>query len=515
MPHLVNRVLVCVALAFPGMPPVLAQDAPDAEPYVVDSIYDLKQVRDIDLDGAANRVMVTLPHRVLQFSTFPLEVTADVAVNIEGITSVVTDDQDLIVLGDDVNRGLSGGSILIYRDIERSLSEPLEPLVYPLDITPFSQTLLTEENNLYAVNPTWFSIVQASVDDMISFLTESDARNWRPNDLFLQCGTASKVSIFRHEDRDYYVTSLAGTKLIEYGPVELNVQKLPFSDCFSPESSGLTRSIVLNDSGERSLLHDLIDNPWAEKDPAQVPKYLLTFDPENAGLTVFPIREFRGKLAMLRSESYGYELANEYGASGIPSGQFGLLAADDAGSVILVSYFGSDVVHRLRQEDGTLQYAGRLDFPKPVKHLEVSDDGRLAGIVIGDTRRDIPEEIVLIRAPGNIPDLEPLTRSRYTVSNMQKLLNQNDFQLVTDGIYGNQTQQAVDEYLKESRAVEVVPASTTSDATYNMVATTAGDDDDPLGSTRNVEQGKIALPQDEIGRTLRGLFPLENPSTGP
>lgn len=509
MPRTLTNLLRGVSLLLAGT--AYAEDAPAPE-YLVDSVYDLAWVRDVALDGETGSVLVTMPDRVLRFETFPVKVTADVDVSIEGITSVITKQNTLVVMGDDSERGFSGGSILLYPEVGRSLDGPVTPLEFPLAITPFSQAVLTRDNQLFAVNPTWFSIVHASVDDMVNYLIDDTQENFYTNDLFLQCGTASKVSLFEHEERFYYVTSMTDAKLIEIGPVELNAQQLPGTECFKPEGSSLTKSLTRKQTAERAVLHALIENPFAQTDKSQVPKSLLTFDPDSVTLSMFPIREFRSKITVPRTERRQLDLTKEFANGGVPAGRFGLMDASEDGQVILVSYLGASTVHRVRQTYAGFEYLGRLDFKKPVKKVKISDDGSLAVFVIGDVRRDVQEELVLIKDPRAIPPFEPLTRERFSVSSVQELLNEKGFDLDADGIYGQMTQQAVQSYLQDAKAEW------------------ADEDDPDLGATRGTALGVISNnanamqgmaldntgtavtpklePNAPINATLRGLFPL-------
>lgn len=539
MPRTITQTLGAVSLAFlTGLSGALHAMEPDG--YEVDSIFDLKAVGDVSLDGEAGRIVVTLPNKVLQFSTFPLNVKADVDVSIEGITSVMTKDQTLVVLGDDVDRGRSGGSILIYKNAGRTMRSAIDPISYELDVTPFSQTLLVDDDKLYAVNPTWFSILQMSVKNMIDAWETPEKGPFRTNDLFLKCGTASAVSVFTHNEQDFYVTSVTGTKLIEYGPVKPNRQKLPDSDCFASVSSGISAVKTKRATSQQAVLHDLIDNPWGGYDQAQVAKQVLIFDPDANDVSVFPFRGSGKTLTMLRSESFSLDLTRAFDEAGVPSGKFGLMAASADGSVIFLSHVGSTALHRLAREDRSLVYLGRTDLEKPLKLIEVSDDGRLAAAVVGDSRRGMPEEIIVIQSPRNIEGSGRLTRKRFSVLNMQKMLVEQGYGLAVDGIYGEQTQRAVDSFLIDQNKSQAesgaenrlrIPAarpSISSTVTQQRAAPTRSVT--AQTATRRRADGTVAgtavtrptvsapsvriisnAPEGRtINRNLRGLFPLTN-----
>lgn len=508
--------------------------------YLVDSVYNLSLVRDVTLDGENNTLLITMPNKVLRYSTFPLEVIAEIDIEIDGITSVITKDDDLVILGDGSRSGLSGGSILVFQNIGRAADGPITSLdPFALDITPFAQAVLTDDGDFYGVNPIWYSVIQMSVQQLIDFIQDTSDAPFRPSDLFLKCGTASKLSIFDEGDKTYYITSVIDAKLIEYGPIVLDQQKLPESDCFDPEQPTRSLKVVRQETQGLSLLHEVIDNPWLsygeyEGMEYQASKRLLTFDNEAGLLSVFPIRLFRGKLAMLRSERYDYDLSTLFAERGLPEGAFGLMSASEDGETILVSYVGSNDVYRLKQGLNELILVGRTKFDKPVQFVSVSKDGNLASVVIGETEKD--EQMVLIKNPRNITGDGPLKRERFTVLNVQETLVKEGYEIKVDGIYGEETRQALDEFELNANGVSigsVAPAGLLSvepgelsaedlqssfnqQKTRGLVIVPSGNSN--TASTRSYGILNVPRPDAQsqqlgtgnIGNKVKGLFPLNN-----
>ncbi|THH34718.1 hypothetical protein E4Z66_17260 [Aliishimia ponticola] len=483
--------------------------------YSVDSIFDLDRVRDITFTGEDGMLLVTMADRVLRFGTFPLEVNAEIGVKIDAISGVVTKEDTLVVLGDDpkgaypregLKRGIeryTTGVILTYPNISKSLNAQIDPFIIPLTTTPFSESLLTDDGVLFATNPTWSSVVRTDVTDMVSYLTGTSDTPFYLDDLFLQCGTASSFSVFENKDQVYYTASVTGAKLIEYGPIEYNNSELPQSDCFDPNGSPLSKTVSTQALNQNALQHTLIDNTDAIDDPLLVSKMLLTFDADTAKLQAFPIREFRGKLSMSRSTRFGYDMQQSAPGLAARNGRFGLLAADTSGDIILVSFLGANAVYRFRQTEGEIDYAGMFEFSKPVRMLRVSEDGNFVAIALGDTRRDVSEELLVIHNPRAIPDRGPLTRVRHSVLHMQELLLDSGFELTKDGIYGPQTDKAIKAYLEATQVpAPSQPASIDLNGALGAVSPifTAPTAARPLKPNTEIQQ---------IGNSLRGLFPLQ------
>lgn len=155
-------------------------------------VFWLDQVNDLSIGSVDNSVVVTLAGRVFQFTTFPLCVSADLkldsASRIEGINANVNGDQTLVVLGKKTVDGKSEGTMLIYRDIDRSLNMPIEPLSISLGISPFSQALLKGGDEIFAVNPVWNSVIHASISALVAFADDVPGSTFKLNDLSLKCG---------------------------------------------------------------------------------------------------------------------------------------------------------------------------------------------------------------------------------------------------------------------------------------------------------------------------------------
>jgi hypothetical protein len=442
--------------------------------YSVDSIRDLPSVRDISIGGEEGTLLVTMPNKILRFSTFPLRVTADVDLDFEGISSALSSDDTLVVLGEHRSPELTGGTIQIYPDVGKSLTEQVAPIGTDLGTTPFSQALLTSDLELFAVNPTWHSIIQASVPEIIKVSKTDDV--FRTNNLFLTCGPASKVSVFDYdvatdsgrESKRFYVTSVTGDKQIEYGPIKLNAREYTGSACFKP--GGVTRSKTKSarDLGRQALLHEVIDNPWSQYDPDQPAKWLLAFDPDQHDLALFPIREDNGKLVIRRSEGTSVNLADEFDKVGVPRGKFGLMSASDGASVILISHIGSKFVHRLKRVENGLEYLGYSEVPEPVRMLRVAKNGSLAAMVSGDSRKDVKEELILLKNPSAIDASGALRKERFSVVALQEALVVEGQKLNVDGIYGSETSSAVNALSTDGAATASISSGTNSSDTGTL-----------------------------------------------
>lgn len=517
------------------------------ETYEVDSIFELSEVSSISLSGTGGHLAVTMPNKILQFSTFPLNVTVDVDVPIEGNVAVITQDRTLVALGDDVDlvtddpgatnksqRRRSRGTVLLYRNAPMSLQGDVTPIAYPLESKPFSQALLFDDDKIFAVNPGNTTVYQLSVRNMISAWDEPEKGPYRINELRLSCGTAVHISVFEDKEVEYYVTSVIGSKSIEIGQVKAANRKDSFSECYAPYGSGLRAVKELRATNQQSLLHELIDNPWGGYDEGQFAKHLLLFDPDSDEISVFPLRRSAEQLTVLRSESYGIDLTDRFDAAGAPDGRFGLMSASNDGSVILLSHVGSNVVHRLSRKDRDLIYRGQTTFEKPVKMLEVSDDGSVAAAVVGDSRRGTPEEIIVVKSPALILGSGRLSRQRFSVISMQKLLKEQGFSLVVDGIYGGQTQKAIDAYLIKQREIQSgmvaqeqgtpqVGSATTEMSNSNLLGAVVVQQDSQndlsgamIGNAQpsrlvpnlNAATAKPSLTSGAVRQNIRGLFPL-------
>jgi hypothetical protein len=218
---------------------------------------------------------------------------------------------------------------------------------------------------------------------------------------------------------------------------------------------------------------------------------VLTFDPDDGQVSVFPMREFRNQITILRSASYGLNLGDvirDFGEG------VGLMAADAKGAVIYVSYKGSRSVHRVVSENDQLRYLGPLRFAKPIQTLDISADGQLVAVVVGE--EDEVQDIVLIDNPAAIVEGQALSDQMHSVLNVQKSLEAKGFSLQSDGIYGPQTGRAIEGYLLGAQA-RTVPkiASHVSGALIGGIVAPK-----PKASKK--------VQKSEINKALRGLFPL-------
>ncbi len=512
MSDTVMRILTLLTMFLIGGS-AFAQSDGSNDGYQVDSIFELKSVRDIDLDGATGSVLITLQDRVMKFDSFPLQVTADVPLKIEGITSVLHRNSDsakeaLVVMGDQTieSNGYSGGAILYFGDFSSSLDGSSESEEFKSGNAPFTQALLSDDGTIYGVNPRWFSILRTSVKSMEEYVS-GESPVYLPSDLFLQCGSASQLSVFKYqtqkskEPEDYYLTSVVGSKRIEYGPILVDDPHLPDTNCFDPYRSRSLSAQEDNSVGQRALVHELVDGDPPSDDRWQVAKYLLAFNTEGREVTVFPIRELKGRLTILRSESVSFDLADYLALERNPASLSGLMAADDAGEVVLVAYAGAERVHRFRQVEGELEYIGYFNVPNQVKNLQVSDDGSIAAISTGELGLDLTEELILIKNPGAVPeDVTNFGNKRFSVTNLQRKLSESGYNIKTDGIYGDETKGAIEKFLNPSEQPQEQRAIVVRSIRPSPTNTTANEveiDDDTK---------KKAI---ELDRVIRGLVPLK------
>lgn len=490
-----------ISILFAVILPTVSWGQTADDDYLVDSIYDLRDVQDLEIDTGMKRMLVTLTDTVLYFDLFPLNLIKAVPLHIQAASGSLSARGNLFVVGeseDEANpsRGRVG-TLLVYKDFKAS-DEGDPGLELPLDTTPISDSFFNGTGEFFAVGPTRFSVLNISEQFFLERIAANQGMVMNP--LLLQCGTTAHYSVFSHGSGLFYVSSVNGKKVIEYGPVDPEGLRSDEADCFNPN-----RLLAGKQSLGRSfedfspVRHALVSASAFVDDDEYANKGLLTFDVDERALVFFPFEYFDEQISIVRSESIRFKLDDQLGPPD-KSSDFGLLATDQAANVILLSYFGSNVVHRLSWQDGNFQYQGRIETDRPIKSLYITPLGDYAAIVSGALARGGREEVTLIKWPDRIPAFSDLKTQRFSVTALQQELAQSvDEDLEADGIFGSKTQQAIQSYL-ESESGTAGGIGTNS----GMVLQSASPEAQSVETPSTIRE-----PQNALRQTIRGLFPLQ------
>lgn len=444
MPALIRR--FCAAALF--LVTATAAAAQDDE-VLIDGIFDLRNVQSVHADSDRNLLLITMRDHVLLMEMFPNRLIGTFPLDILGTSSLINRDNVLVTVGEvERSTGLATGgqSKIIFRDVSNPDHKEV-PAPETLDTSPYTALMFSEEGDLYAVNPTHFSVLQLEAAN-VAEVARSDA-DLSLNHLILQCGLSGQVSLLNFEGQRFYVSSVIGTKEIEFGPLALNEFKTPRTECFRPDGP-LYRSLQGNADGTKSssLLHALVDASAFSDAPDLTATAILALDPDTLNLTFIPLESFKDRLLIIQSQSISYDL-NKRLAEEADAGRGVLFAVSRDASVIMVSIPGTRSVHRWTMHDRELEYLGRFDMRAPVRQLTVSQDGRTA-VIVTDADEGA-QQATLIRHPALVPGFVDLGVARLSVSSLQTLLSDSGVAaLRADGIYGRQTETALQAYIEEN-----------------------------------------------------------------
>lgn len=411
----------------------------------VDSVYDLPPVQAIEVSDTG-QLLITMPERVLRMDSFPLKVTGDVAFQLANARATMAGQDTLVVLGDADPEAVGGGTFHIYRDLAAASSDNDAPIALSIFGDPFSQLMTGNDKAVYAVSPTWFAATQISVPRLLKFLEGEDV-NFTLGNLFLQCGKVNQLSVFDFNDAEFYVASLAGSKVLEYGPLKVDEKSNDGSECFDTDTVAQAKGDS-KFAGARSVTHGLIA-PFFEEDPKQI----LVLDGDAGTLSLYPMLEYRRSLAVLRSEAISFDLRKVFTASDVPASRSGLLATDEMGAIIWVSYLGSKSVQRFKATEDGFEFLGTLRFRDPVQALDVSGNGVYASVVTapeggsGDQPNlSYENQVTIVRDPGSLAPKAALPRARFSVLELQEALSEAGVAVAVDGILGIQTRDALEAF---------------------------------------------------------------------
>ncbi|WP_298965689.1 hypothetical protein [uncultured Roseibium sp.] len=425
------------------LPTPLALAGSESQAVRVEGIFDLAPVQDVSVTDQGE-ALITLEKRATRFSTFPLAVTGEVEFELSKPRAVMLHDDTLVVLGDQDPTTVDGGVFYIYPNFSASLHGPIEKTSVATFGDPFSQVLSVDGDTVYAVSPTWLAAMRLSAQEALELAAGTSAK-YEPAFLFLQCGKATQISIFKYREREFYVTSVVNEKAIEYGRVQTDNLFSSSTNCFNVDSfiQASGKQVVGGDSS--SILHSLV-KPFLPFDPMQV----LVLDAEAGLLSLFPTQEYARSLAILRSEVLEFDLRRISPPFDTSKSRFGLLASDIQGKLILVSYVGSTFVHRFKLENRNFSYLGALRFRNNVHHLAVSPSGNMASIVTATSNNEDQEglyEVTLVQHLANLPAGANLPLARHSIMKLQESLEEAGFPLYVDGILGTQTRGALDNFM--------------------------------------------------------------------
>jgi hypothetical protein len=486
--HLIS-VLIAVIL------PTMSFGQFSDDDYLVDSVFDLRNVQDLEIDTGEERMLVTLSEAVLYFDLFPLSLIKAIPLDIRAASGSLSARGNLFVVGEDEDENNPSvgpsGTVKVYKDFKNSPEDDVG-FQFPLDTTPISDSFFNGTGEFFAVGPTRFSVLNISERFALDRIEAGKALLMNP--LMLQCGTSAHYSVFSNKGRLFYVSSVNGQKVIEYGPVDPDGLRSDEADCFNPNRLLVGKNALARSFEDFSPVRHALVNASAFMDDTEdyANKGILTFDVDERSLAFFPFEYFDEQISIVRSESIRFKLDDQLGPPD-KSSDFGLLATDLSANVILLSYFGSNVVHRLSWADGNFRYQGRFETDRPIKSLYITPLGDYAAIVSGALARGGNEEVILIKWPDRIPPFSDLASSRFSVTALQQELAQSvDEDLEADGIFGSKTQQAMKFYLEGGNV----------------------DNDAASGQTRSVNvvpatPSTVREPQNALRQTIRGLFPLQ------
>ncbi len=483
-----HKLVIC--LFFSALLPIAAYASDAEDSYLVDSIFGLRDVQDMEIDTGKKRLLVTLSDTVLYFDMFPLKLIQEMPLDMTAASGSLSARGNLFVVGE-LPSGLSSegpvGVLQVFTDFVNETQSEVDVDI-DLNTTPISEAFFNGSGEFFAVGPTRYSVLNISEQE---FMEGLDTGWIILNDLLLQCGTSAQFSVFDYAGEIYYVSSVNGSKVIEYGSVDPTGSASGDVDCFNPNrllaSKGALNSAGLNFSPVR---HAIVSSRPFVDDDELIDQGILTFDVDKRALAFFPLEYFDEVISIVRSDSVQKELDAELGPPN-NSSDFGLLASDDDADIILLSYFGSTVVHRLSWRDSEFVYLGRFETDQPIKSLYITPLGDFAAIVSGNVNRGGREELTVIQWPGRIPPFEELGAERFSVTALQRELGETGVSdLEADGIFGTQTRRALDSYL-EQQTVTAAPSNS--------------------GITTSISEQKPVTPELEnaLKQTIKGLFPLQ------
>jgi len=411
---------------------------------VLDSVYGLTTVRDLSTTNG-DVLAMTLNDRVLIYSLFPTRLIKEVPLQVNGYASVLTESGNLFVLGDDPEVSTSkeagsGGSIQFYRDVLKQ-TDFTNPGVIPLDTTPFTELMLTDDGDIYASSPTRLSVLKASEDLFLGFLNGGALLL---DNLFLQCGVANRFSVFKAGDQTLYVAASAAAKVLELGPLALNEREAKKTECFTPVSGVLTRSVkTLASVRGNALAFELVDsaNFLGKPDEFILDKGVLSFDVASGELTFVPIELFAGFTSFVRTESVSVNLAGRLGSL-VGGSDVSILSSDPSANSILVSGVGSPTIHRIAWTGDNFAYHGRFELNSPVQSIRYDENGDQFLIATGDAAE---QQVLVLRNPSAIEPFARLPAARALVEQLQSSINtaSEESTLKDDGILGRETRNAI------------------------------------------------------------------------
>lgn len=460
-----------------------------------DAIFSLRNVESLAFDSARDGLFAIADGKLMQWSLFPLELKAGIALDTLASDLALSPGGNLFVAGqrwDQKSLLLLGGSIMAFPvDPETGIEDWVrlyQVAGNSVGISQFSSVAFDRSGRAYFGSPVAFTVLVVPDD-----LSTPEAGTTRGT-LDLRCGASSQLSVFEASDQVYYFSSTIEGAAVEFGAIADGAERKGGAECFRVANIYSQKAAPAT---FYSVRHAIVSRAPDEEDGARPWHALIALEPNMDRLYVFEVGIADGDLMISRNRSAEVDLrALEPATRVAGTGTYGLLAASGDGSEIYVS--GSSMRHVLRfglSPTEGLVPRGRFDLGAPVQGMEISADGRYAALVTGENRFGAERVITLVRNPGALRDGDALPASYQSIRVVQDLLNASGFDAGrVDGIFGPRTVEAIDAYIES-----------------------VGSLDGPLDGASDMPSGADlgpgrSLPGDETLRTvIKGIFPEKVP----
>ncbi|MEM9432957.1 MAG: peptidoglycan-binding domain-containing protein [Pseudomonadota bacterium] len=483
---------------------VLAQD--NLEPVQLDDIRDLPSVEALTLDEENDALFIVTENELRRWELFPLQETHSVPVDLLASDMRLGPLGDLFVVGLRWNAETLkylGGSINRY--VFRDQGAPESFLLYTVanktdeaknvGIGQFSSVDFAADGRAFVASPVSFAV---------SIFPPNAGALTGPtlvDRLQLKCGASNKVSIVEIEDVHYYFSTTTTGAVLEYGPLAL-ARSIGQDNCFR-----VANVFSQNEEPTTSnpVLHQIIDFPITDAG-RQTGKAILALEPNINRLFLFEIERSNEGIRISRGASQDLDLADpSFELSGPQSGVYSFLETSQDGSTILVSGPSHQRILRFSIGEEGLEFENEINTGGLVRRLTVGPTGKYALFVTGASFLGGDQTVTLIADPAALKRELNLPPQRFTVRSIQQTLNEAGFDAgAEDGILGDVTNAAIEEYFKVQAEIENLPTPSANTTTETQSSPSVPQVVNPAPSATR------SLPTSEghrkVSKFIRGVF---------
>lgn len=427
---MLSRVQIFLALAGLAIKALLAMPAMADNIPIFDGVYGLENIQVIGVDDEQGKLHIASSNHFYTLSTFPLTFDHSRRLDIQGFDLKVLEDNRVAVVGDLTSGARQGAaSVQVLHDIEPQISEVIfagtrnGSSASALDFLPFT-SVSTVNDDLYVTTQilphVWIYPIPGSLDN-------SNDDTFDVPSIRLSCGASTQISVFDFFG-DVYFASSTDRGTLEFGQID-DDNKLTRSNCFS----SFSRNTVSVNQLPKPLSHRIIS-------PNDGNKSLVVLNPNTGEFHVATLQNGPSGLFVPYQGTAKYSVTSN-------GDKYDLLTATQDGRSIFIAHSSKNrVVHFSREENGEYKRSGEISLEANVLNLNVGKDGGVLAVVIGSNRPGSIQEVVLIKDPVLLRDKIRAPRRRYSVENVQKILNSKidrGKEISVDGVFGEQTEAAI------------------------------------------------------------------------